>query len=34
MAEGFCLSIFDLYEPEQTKVKQVTSDLEQNLLKF
>ena len=34
MAEGFCLSIFDLYEPEQTKVKQVVSDLEQNLLKY
>jgi hypothetical protein len=27
MSEAFCLSIYDLYEPEQTKVKQVTSDL-------
>jgi len=27
MAEAFCSSILDLYEPEQTKVKQVTSDL-------
>ena len=34
MAEGFCLSTFDLYEPEQTKVKQVVSDLEQNILKY
>ena len=34
MANGFCLSIFDLYEPEQAKVKQVCSDLQQNLLKF
>ena len=34
MAEGFCLTIFDLYEPEQTKVKQVVSDLEQNILKY
>lgn len=34
MAEAFCLTILDLYEPEQIKVKQVTSDLEQNLLKY
>lgn len=34
MAEAFCLTIFDLYEPEQTKVKQATLDLEQNLLKY
>ena len=34
MAEGFCLSVFDLYEPQQVKVKQVTSDLAQNLLKY
>ena len=34
MAEGFCLSIYDLYEPDQAKVKQVTSDLGQNLLRY
>lgn len=34
MAEAFCSSILDLYEPEQTKVKQVTSDLQQNLLRY
>lgn len=27
MAEGFCLTVYDMYEPEQTKVKQVLSDL-------
>lgn len=34
MAEGFALTIYDLYEPEQSKVKQVANDLEQNLLKY
>lgn len=34
MAEGFCLTIYDMYEPEQSKVKQVMSDLDQNLLKY
>jgi hypothetical protein len=33
MADGFCTSIYDLYEPEQTKVLQAISDLEQNILK-
>mgnify|MGYP001411201045 CR=1 FL=1 len=34
MAEAFCMTICDLYEPEQTKVKQVMYDLEQNILKY
>lgn len=34
MAEAFCMTICDLYEPEQAKVKLVMSDLEQNLLKY
>lgn len=34
MAEGFCNTIYDVFEPEQTKVTQALSDLEQNILKF
>ena len=34
MADGLCLSLFDLYEPQQTKVTQVLVDLEQNTLKL
>lgn len=33
MAKGFCESIYDFYEPDQTKVVQAISDLEQNILK-
>ncbi len=32
MAEGFCMTIYDFYEPEQTKVSQAISDLDQNIL--
>ena len=34
MADGFCTSLYDLYEPEQVKVSQATLDLEQNTLKM
>lgn len=34
MAEGFCNTIYDYFEPEQTKVTQALSDLEQNILKY
>lgn len=34
MAEGFCNTIYDFFEPQQTKVIQATSDLQQNILKY
>ncbi len=34
MGEGFCNTIYDFFEPEQTKVTQALSDLEQNILKY
>ena len=33
MAEKFCESLFDLVDPESSKVSQVISDLEQNILR-
>ncbi|CAD8070138.1 unnamed protein product [Paramecium sonneborni] len=33
IAQSFCLSIIDCYEPEQIKVKQVLEEIEQNSLK-
>ena len=32
-AISFCLSIIDYVEPEQTKVKQIVEEIEQNILK-
>jgi hypothetical protein len=34
IAESFCQSIYDCYEPEQIKVKQISEELEQNGLKL
>ena len=34
MAEGFCNTVYDFFEPEQIKVTQAISDLDQNILKF
>lgn len=32
-AVSFCISLVDLCEPEQTKVKQIMEEIEQNILK-
>ena len=34
MGDGFCNTIYDCFEPEQNKVTQAISDLDQNLLKY
>ena len=33
MADRFCESLYDLADPESTKVSQAISDLEQNILR-